>query len=33
MLEEKIKVKKIIVLDTNGISSTYASDGGIIVAG
>ena len=33
MLEEKIKVKKIIVLDTNGISSTYASDGGIIVSG
>lgn len=33
MLEEKIKVKKIIVLDTRGISSTYASDGGIIVAG
>ena len=33
MLEEKIKVKKIIVLDTNGISSPYASDGGIIVSG
>ncbi len=33
MLEEKVKVKKIIVLDTNGISSTYASDGGIIVSG
>ena len=33
MLEEKIKEKKIIVLDTNGISSTYASDGGIIVSG
>ena len=33
MIEEKIKVKKIIVLDTNGISSTYASNGGIIVSG
>lgn len=33
MIEEKIKAKKIIVLDTNGISSTYASDGGIIVVG
>ena len=33
MLEEKLQVKKIIVLDTNGISSTYASDGGIIVSG
>ena len=33
MIEDKIKAKKIIVLDTNGISSTYASDGGIIVVG
>ncbi len=33
MLEEKIKAKKIIVLSTNGISSTYAGDGGIIIAG
>lgn len=33
MLEEKIKVKKIIVLDTRGISSTYACDGGIIISG
>lgn len=32
MIEEKIKVKKIIVLDTRGISSLYASDGGIIIA-
>jgi DegV family protein with EDD domain len=32
-IEEQIHVKKIIVLDTNGISSTYASDGGIIVVG
>lgn len=31
MIEEKIRVKKIIVLDTRGISSTYANDGGIIV--
>lgn len=31
MIEEKIRVKKIIVLDTRGISSTYASNGGIIV--
>lgn len=33
MLEEKITPKKIIVLSTNGISSTYASDGGIIISG
>lgn len=33
MLEEKITAKKIIVLSTNGISSTYAGDGGIIIAG
>lgn len=33
MIEAKIKPKKIIVLDTRGISSTYASDGGIIVSG
>lgn len=33
MIEDKIKAKKIILLDTNGISSTYASDGGIIVVG
>ncbi len=33
MIEERIKAKKIIVLNTNGISSTYASDGGIIVVG
>ena len=31
MIEAKITPKKIIVLDTRGISSTYASDGGIIV--
>lgn len=33
MIEERITPKKIIVLDTRGISSTYASDGGIIVSG
>ncbi len=33
MVEEKVRVKDIIVLDTNGISSTYASDGGIIIVG
>lgn len=33
MIEEKIKAKSIIVLDTNGISSTYANDGGIIIVG
>lgn len=31
MLEEKIKLKDIIILDTRGISSMYANDGGIIV--
>ncbi len=30
-LQKLIKVKDILVLDTNGISSLYASDGGIIV--
>ena len=33
MLEERLNVKEIIVLDTRGISSTYAADGGIIVSG
>lgn len=32
MIEEKIHVKKVIILDTRGISSMYASDGGIIVS-
>ena len=32
LLEEKIKVKKIFIIDTRGISSLYANDGGIIVA-
>ncbi|MEE1314485.1 MAG: DegV family protein [Faecalimonas sp.] len=31
MIQEKVRTKKIILLDTRGISSTYASDGGIIV--
>ncbi len=31
-LQEKMKVAKIVVLDTAGVSSMYANDGGIIVA-
>ena len=31
-LEEKMNLKKILVLDTAGVSSMYANDGGIIVA-
>ena len=31
MLEEKVGLKDIIILDTRGISSMYANDGGIIV--
>ena len=30
-LEEKMHLKKILVLDTAGVSSMYANDGGIIV--
>lgn len=30
-LEEKLSVKKIVVLDTAGVSSMYANDGGVIV--
>lgn len=30
-IEEKMKLKKIIVLDTAGVSSMYANDGGVIV--
>lgn len=33
MIEEKIQTKKIVLLNTNGISSTYANDGGIILVG
>ena len=32
MIEEKIHVRDVIILDTKGISSMYASDGGIIVS-
>ncbi|HIY02253.1 MAG TPA: DegV family protein [Candidatus Blautia faecipullorum] len=30
-LEEKLPVKKIVILDTAGVSSMYANDGGVIV--
>ncbi len=33
MILEKINPKKIIILNTNGISSTYANNGGIILVG
>lgn len=32
MLEEKMNLKEIIILDTRGISSMYANDGGIIIS-
>ncbi|MDD4370556.1 MAG: DegV family protein [Anaerostipes sp.] len=32
MLEKKIKAKEIIIIDTKGVSSLYACDGGIIVS-
>ena len=32
MLEEKIHLKEVLILDTRGISSMYANDGGVIVA-
>lgn len=32
LLEEKITFKDIMILDTNGISSLYANDGGVIIA-
>lgn len=32
MIQKKINVKDIIILDTRGISSMYANDGGIIIA-
>lgn len=32
MIEEKVHVKEVIILDTRGISSMYASDGGVIIA-
>lgn len=31
MIEEKIKLKRILITETRGISTLYASDGGIIV--
>lgn len=31
MIEEKIRLKKVIILDTRGVSTLYANDGGIIV--
>lgn len=30
-IEEKIKVKEVVVMDTAGVSSMYANDGGVIV--
>lgn len=32
VLQEKISAKRIVVLDTAGVSSMYANDGGVIVA-
>ncbi len=32
LLKERTKIKKIIILDTRGISSMYANDGGVIIA-
>jgi len=32
MVLEKIKVKNVIILDTGGISTMYANDGGVVVA-
>lgn len=31
MILEKIKVKEALVMDTRGVSSMYANDGGVIV--
>ena len=31
MILERMKVKSVIILDTAGISSMYASDGGVIL--
>lgn len=31
-LQEKMPLKNIVVLDTAGVSSMYANDGGVIVA-
>lgn len=32
MLLEKVNVKEIVILDTRGVSSLYANDGGVIIA-
>ena len=32
MIEEKMKLKEILILDTRGVSSMYANDGGVIIA-
>lgn len=32
MIEEKVKVKEVIILDTRGVSTMYANDGGVIVS-
>jgi len=32
MVLEKMKVKDVIILDTGGISTMYANDGGVVVA-
>ena len=32
MLEERVKLKDIIILDTRGVSSMYANDGRVIIA-
>ena len=32
LLESKVSVREILVMDTAGISSMYANDGGVIVA-
>jgi hypothetical protein len=31
LIEKAVKFKKIIIVDTAGVSSMYASDGGIII--
>ena len=32
MLEERVKLKDIIILDIRGVSSMYANDGGVNIA-
>ena len=32
MLQKRIPLKEVIVLDTRGVSSMYANDGGVIIA-